>query len=129
MRLILRLLANAAALAVATFLLSGISLTATTWENKLLTFLVVGAVFGIVNAIVKPIFQLVTIPLVLLTLGLFLLVINALLLMLTSWIAGLIGVGWQVDGFWSALFGSIIISIVSFILNAFIPDKQDKRRA
>ncbi len=129
MRLILRLLANAAALAVATFLLSGISLTATTWEGKLFTFLVVGAVFGIINAIVKPIFQLVTIPLVLLTLGLFLLVINALLLMLTSWLAGLIGVGWHVDGFWPALFGSIIVSIVSFILTAFIPDKQEKRRA
>ena len=129
MRLILRLLANAAALAVATFLLSGISLTATTWESKILTFLVVGAVFGIINAIIKPIFQLVTIPLVLLTLGLFLLVINALLLMLTSWLAGLIGVGWRVDGFWTALFGSIIVSIVSFILNVFIPEKQDKRRA
>lgn len=129
MRLILRLLANAAALAVATFLLSGISLTATTWEGKLGTFLVVGAVFGIVNAIVKPIFQLVTIPLVLLTLGLFLLVINALLLLLTSWLAGLFGVGWQVDGFWPALFGSIIVSIVSFILNAFIPEKENKRRA
>ena len=128
MRLILRLLANAAALAVATFLLSGISLTAATWEGKLLTFLVVGAVFGIINAIVKPIFQLVTLPLVLLTLGVFLLVINALLLMLTSWLAGLIGVGWHVDGFWPALFGSIIVSIVSFLLNAFIPERQDKRR-
>ncbi len=129
MRLILRLLANAAALAVATFLLSGISLTATTWEGKLLTFLIVGAVFGIINAIVKPIFQLVTIPLVLLTLGLFLLVINALLLLLTSWLAGVFGVGWHVDGFWTALFGSIIVSIVSFVLNVFIPEKQDKRRA
>jgi putative membrane protein len=129
MRLILRLLANAAALAVATFLLSGISLTAATWQEQLVTFLVVGAIFGIVNAIVKPIFQLVTLPLVLLTLGLFLLVINALLLLFTSWLAGLIGVGWNVDGFWPALFGSIIVSIVSFLLNAFIPEKQDKRRA
>ena len=64
MRLILRLLANAAALAVATFLLSGISLTAPTLEGKILTFLIVGAVFGILNAIIKPIFQIVTIPLV-----------------------------------------------------------------
>ena len=103
MRLILRLLANAAALAVATFLLSGISLTATTLEGKIFTFLVVGAVFGILNAIIKPIFQLVTIPLVLLTLGLFLIVINACMLLLTSWLAGMFGLGWSVDGFWTAL--------------------------
>ena len=105
MRLILRLLANAAALAVATFLLSGISLTATTLEGKILTFLIVGAVFGILNAIIKPIFQIVTIPLVLLTLGLFLIVINACMLLLTSWLAGIFDLGWNVDGFWTALFG------------------------
>ena len=64
-----------------------------------------GAVFGILNAIIKPIFQLVTIPLVLLTLGLFLIVINACMLLLTSWLAGLFGLGWNVDGFWTALFG------------------------
>lgn len=129
MRLLLRLLANAAALAVATFLLSGISLTATTLEGKILTFLVVGAVFGILNAIIKPIFQLVTIPLVLLTLGLFLIVINACMLLLTSWLAGLFGLGWSVDGFWTAVLGAIIVSIVSFLLNVFIPDHDDKRRA
>ena len=129
MRLLLRLLANAAALAVATFLLSGISLTATTLEGKILTFLVVGAVFGILNAIIKPIFQLVTIPLVLLTLGLFLIVINACMLLLTSWLAGLFGLGWSVDGFWTAVLGAIIVSIVSFLLNVFIPDREDKRRA
>ncbi len=129
MRLILRLLANAAALAVATFLLSGISLTATTLEGKILTFLIVGAVFGILNAIIKPIFQLVTIPLVLLTLGLFLIVINACMLLLTSWLAGLFNLGWNVDGFWTALFGSIIVSIVSFLLNVFIPERDEKRRA
>ncbi len=129
MRLILRLLANAAALAVATFLLSGISLTATTLEGKIVTFLIVGAVFGILNAIIKPIFQLVTIPLVLLTLGLFLVVINACMLLLTSWLAGLFNLGWSVDGFWTALFGAIIVSIVSFVLNVFIPDREEKRRA
>ena len=129
MTLLIRLLANAAALAVATFLLSGISLTATTLEGKILTFLVVGAVFGILNAIIKPIFQLVTIPLVLLTLGLFLIVINACMLLLTSWLAGLFGLGWSVDGFWTAVLGAIIVSIVSFLLNVFIPEREYKRRA
>jgi putative membrane protein len=130
MRLILRLLANAAALAAATFLLSGISLTAPTLEGKILTFLLVGAVFGILNAIIKPIFQIVTIPLVILTLGLFLIVINACMLLLTSWLAGIFGIGWNVNGFWTAVFGGIIVSIVSFVLNVFIPERRDdKRRA
>jgi putative membrane protein len=128
MRLILRLLANAAALAVATWLLSGISLTAARTQDKIITLLLVALVFGIVNAIVKPIFKLVTIPIVLLSLGLFLLVINALMLLLTSWLAGQFGIGWSVDGFWTALLGSIIISVVSFFLNAFVPDRDESRR-
>lgn len=129
MRFLLRLLANAGALAVATALLSGITLTAPTTGRKIVALLLVALIFGIVNAIVKPIFQLVTLPLVLLSLGIFLLVINALMLLLTSWVAGLIGLGWQVTGgFWTALVGATIVTIVSFILNAFVPDGDDRRR-
>ena len=128
MRLILRLLANAAALAVATFLLSGISLTASTTQSKVIALLLVALIFGIVNAILKPIFTFFTAPLVLLTLGLFLIVINAGLLLLTSWLAEQFGIGWSVDGFWTAVIGSIIVSIVSFVLNAFLPNKNEARR-
>ena len=128
MRLILRLLANAAALAVATFLLSGISLTAPTTGRKVLALLLVALIFGIINAVLKPIFTFFTAPLVLLTLGLFLIVINALLLLLTSWLAGQLGIGWSVTGFWTAVIGSIIVSIVSFVLNAFLPNKDEPRR-
>jgi putative membrane protein len=128
MRFLLRLLANAAALAVATWLFSGISLNAGTTGRKVGVLLVVALVFGIVNAVVKPIFTLVTVPLVLLTLGLFLVVINALMLLLTSWIAEQLGLGWHVDGFWVALWGSILVSLVSFVLNAFVPDRNDRRR-
>ena len=85
-------------------------------------------IFGIVNAIVKPIFTLVTAMAVLLTLGLFLIVINALMLLLTSWLSDQFNLGWSVDGFWTAVLGSIIVSIVSFVLNAFIPDKDDEPR-
>ena len=112
MRFLLRLLANAAALAVATFLLSGITLTAPTTSRKIFALLIVALIFGVLNAIVKPIFALVTIP----------------LLLLTSWLAGKVGLGWYVDGFWVALVGSIIVSIVSFVLNAFLPDGGQKRR-
>jgi putative membrane protein len=128
MRLILRLLANAGALAVATWLLSGITLTAPTTGRKVLTLLIVALIFGIVNAIVKPIFTLVTAVAVLLTLGLFLIVINALMLLLTSWISDQFNLGWSVDGFWTAVLGSIIVSIISFIVNAFIPEKDERRR-
>ena len=129
MRWILRLLANAAALAVATWLLSGITLTGDSTGAKIGVLLVVALIFGIVNAIVKPIFTLVTAPIVLLTLGLFLLVINALMLLLTSWIASHTSLGWQVEGFGTAVLGSIIVSVVSFILNAFVPDRDEQRRS
>ena len=129
MRFLLRLLANMGALAVATWIFSGISLTAPTTGGKILTLLIVALIFGIVNAIVKPIFTLFTACVVVLTLGLFLVVINALMLLLTSWLSDQFNLGWSVDGFWTALFGSIVISIVSFVLNAFIPDKGEPRRA
>ena len=128
MRFLLRLLVNAAALAVATWLISGITLTATDTTDRVVSLLIVALIFGVINAIIKPIFQLVTLPLVLLTLGLFLIVINALLLMLTSWLSGEFGLGWQVDGFWPAVWGSIVISIVSFLLSTLVPDKKEQRR-
>ncbi len=126
---ILRFLASAAALAVATFVLNGITLDGATSERKIVVLLGVALIFGLVNAAIKPIFKLVTLPLVLLSLGLFLLVINALLLMLTSWLAGMFGLGWQVDGFWTALLGSVIVSVVSFVIGIFLPRKDRKRRA
>jgi putative membrane protein len=128
MRFLLRLLVNAAALGVATWLISGIFLTSEDTTQRVIAILVVALIFGVINAIIKPIFTLVTLPVVLLTLGLFLIVINALLLMLTSWLAGVFGLAWHVDGFWSAVWGSIIISIVSFLLNAFLPDKKQAQR-
>lgn len=128
MRLILRLLANAAALAVATFLLSGITINAATTREKILTLLFVALIFGVINAAVKPIFQLVSLPLVLVTLGLFLVVINALLLMLTSWVAEQVNLGWHVEGFWTAVVGSVIVSVVSVVLGLFVPEKKENRR-
>jgi putative membrane protein len=127
MRLILRLLANAAALAIATWALSGITLTGSSTTNQIVTLLIVALIFGILNIIIKPIFTLVTIPLVLLTLGLFLIVINACMLLLTSWLAGLFNLGWHVEGFWTAVLGGLIISVVSFVLNVFLPDGDKKR--
>ena len=128
MRWLFRLLANATALAVATFLLSGITLTASSTRDKIIALLIVAFIFGVLNAVVKPIFKFVTAPAVLLTLGLFLIVINGCMLLLTSWVAGKVDLGWHVDGFLTALAGALIVSIVSFMLNAFVPDRDERRR-
>ena len=125
MRFILRLVVSAAALAIATWILSGITLTGSSTASQIITLLIVALIFGVLNAIIKPLFALFTAPLILLTLGLFLIVINACMLLLTSWLAGLFDLGWEVDGLWTAVLGSIIISIVSFVLNVFLPDPDD----
>jgi putative membrane protein len=79
-------------------------------------------IFGIVNTLIKPVFQFITCPLYILTLGLFTFIVNALMLMLTSWLSG---GAFQVDGFLWGLLGSIIISIVSTFLSFFLVSNQD----
>ncbi len=126
--MLVRFLANAAALAVATFVIPGITLTSADTTDKVIAILLVALIFGVVNSIVKPLFAFVTAPLILLTLGIFLLVINALLLLLVSWAAGELGIGWHVDGMWSAFWGGMIVSIVSFVLNAFFGKRGEEHR-
>ncbi|MDR1767252.1 MAG: phage holin family protein [Propionibacteriaceae bacterium] len=121
-------LASAAALAVATYLLPGITAQGDNWQEKSITVLGVAVLFGLVNAIVKPLFKFVAAPLVMISLGLFLLVINACLLQLVAWLAGQLGIGWQVDGWGSAFLGALIVSVVSFILNAFIKRRGEDHR-
>ncbi len=74
------------------------------------------AIFGVVSALVKPIARLLGCPLIILTLGLFLLVINAAMLSLTGWIAGLLDLKVEVDGFWAAFLGALVVSLVSIVL-------------
>jgi putative membrane protein len=125
--MLVRFLASAAALAVATWLIPGITLAnGDTW-SEVTTMLIVAAIFGVVNSVVKPLFKFVTAPLIFLTLGLFLLVINALLLQLVSWASGQVGLGWHVDDWGSAFWGALIVSIVSFILNAFFKRSEQHR--
>jgi putative membrane protein len=90
-----------------------------------LTLLIVAAIFGIVNAVVKPIAKLVSLPFIILTLGLLIFVINALMLLLTSWITDKLDVQFHVSGFGSALLGSLVITLVGMLLNAVLPDKTE----
>ncbi|WP_416046537.1 phage holin family protein [Propioniciclava soli] len=125
--MIIRFLVSALSLGLATWVLDGIWLDVTDRPaDAVLTILIVAAIFGLVNALVKPLFVFVTSPLLLITLGLFLLVINAALLMLTSWVCAQIGVGWGVTGFWSAFWGAVIVSVVSFILNSFVGNRGER---
>ena len=122
MRFLIWVLVNAAALAVAAWLLEGIRVTGKTTEEQVITLLVVALVFGVVNAVVEPLVKLLSLPFIILTLGLFLIVINALMLMLTSWISEQINFRFVVDGFWTAVLGGIIITIATWILEAVLPD-------
>lgn len=121
---LIKTLANAAALAVATWLLSDIELTGDDSGKKTLTLILVALIFGLVNFVVKPVVKLFSLPLLVLTLGLFTLVINALMLMLTSWLADKVDLSFHVDGFGTALLGGLIISIVSWALNMLLPDRD-----
>ncbi|MGH3372819.1 MAG: phage holin family protein [Nocardioidaceae bacterium] len=113
---------NALALAAATVLLDGIRLTDRTSEDQVLALVLVALIFGVINAVVAPVVKLLSLPFIILTLGLFLLVINAAMLLLTSWIAGEVGLGFRVDGFLTALLGAVIITVATWILEAVFRD-------
>ncbi|MGW0789946.1 phage holin family protein [Streptomyces sp. NPDC002911] len=121
---VVKTIANAGALAVAIWLLQDITLTGDSSGRKILTLVVVALLFGLVNFVVKPVVKLLTLPLFILTLGLITLVVNALMLMLTSWLAGLVDLNFHVDGFWTAVLGGLIISVVSWALNVVLPDED-----
>ncbi len=128
MRFLSWVVVNALALAVAVWLFDGITLTGDSGGQKLLELLVVGVIFGVVTSFVRPVVRLLSLPLIVLTLGLMLLVINALMLMLTSAIADGLDIGFHVDGFWTALWGSIVISIALMVLEAVFPERARTRR-
>ena len=121
---VVKTIANAGALAVAVWLLDKITLTGSSTGKKAWTLIVVALVFGLVNFLVKPILQVLTFPLFILTLGLFTLVVNALMLLLTSWLADKLNLSFHVEGFWTAVLGGLIISIVSWALHVVLPDND-----
>lgn len=124
MKLLIRVLVTAAAVAITAWLFSGITVSGDSAADKALTLLVVAVIFGLVNALVKPVFSALTGCLIVITLGLFLFVINALMLMLTSWIAGQLNIGFHVDGFWWALIGSVVISLISGFANGVLGTRR-----
>lgn len=117
---LLRLIINAVALLVTAWVIPGIHLGAAgphPTTNDWVTLLIVALIFGLVNAVIRPILILLALPLEIITLGLFIFVINAFMLLLTSWIAQGMGLGFRVDKFLAALLGALLISVVSFVLS------------
>ncbi|MDT0455608.1 phage holin family protein [Streptomyces sp. DSM 41527] len=121
---LVKTIANAAALAVAIWLLKDITLTGENTGRKILTLILVALIFGLVNFLVKPVVKLLSFPLFILTLGLITLVVNALMLLLTSWLAGKADLAFHVDGFWTAMLGGVIISIVAWAMHVILPDED-----
>jgi putative membrane protein len=117
MRFLLRLLINAAALWVAVKIVPGI-----TYTGEWLPFLGVALVFGILNAFVRPLVKLLTLPIIFLTLGLFALVVNGLMLWLTSWLSASLGMQFHVDGCLNAILGALVVSVVSALLSMVLAD-------
>ncbi len=114
--ILLRLIINAIALYVATQVgIPGLAFTGD-WT----TIALVAFIFGLVNALIRPLLTILTCPLIVLTLGLFTLVVNAVMLALTGWIAEQLHLGFVVDGFWAAFLGALVVSIVSWALTLLI---------
>jgi putative membrane protein len=117
-RLIVSWLITAVALVAAAYLVPGITVTG---NDGLVVVLLMAVILGLVNVLIKPILSFLSCGLIVLTLGLFLVIINALSLWLASWIAqNVFSIGFVVNGFWPALLGSIVVSIVSFILSSVL---------
>ncbi|GAA1702738.1 phage holin family protein [Fodinicola feengrottensis] len=125
MRIIAKIVVTALALWATTFL-PGITLGGSSIWVKVGTLLVVAIIFGVINAIIKPVIKTLGCAFYVLTLGLIALVVNALLFLLTGWLAGLLHLPFTVTGFWPALWGAIVVAIVSFILHLIIPDSIDE---
>jgi putative membrane protein len=112
---------NALALAAAIWVLPGIALTGATDSDRAVTLVLVALVFGVVNAVVRPVVKLLSLPFIILTLGLLIFVINALMLLLTSWLSGQLGLGFHVDGFWTAVLGAVIVAVATWVLERVLP--------
>ncbi|NUP73434.1 MAG: phage holin family protein [Sinomonas sp.] len=143
MRFLLRVVVNAFALWVASYFLPGIRINATAAADIaansgagvssetvgiVLAYLFIGLIFGLVNALVRPIIEILSLPVTCLTLGLFALVINAAMLALTAWLSSYTPVHLTIDSFfWTAILGAIIISIVSAVMGALLGTNRKDR--
>ncbi|MEH0842542.1 phage holin family protein [Micromonospora sp. CPCC 205711] len=127
MGFLIRLVITAVALWVTTLIVPGVDVTGRNSATSALTLLVVALIFGVVNAVLKPVIKVVGCVFYLLTLGLFALVVNALLFLLTDAIADGLDLPFRVDGFWAAFWGAIVMAVVSWLISVAVPDRLEGR--
>ncbi len=127
-RFILRWAINAIALYVAILVVNntigGISLQNPNWQS----YLWMGLIFGLVNALLRPLIEILTCPLIILTLGLFTFILNTLLFYLVGWIGSFFNVGFTVASFWSALLAAVVVSVVSIVLSMVLRSEMRRSR-
>lgn len=129
MRFLLKLIINALALWLTTFIVSGVTVKpyASGELPTIITYLLIALIFGVVNGILGTFIRIVAFPLYVLTLGLLALVVNALLLLLVAWISSLMGFGLYIDGFWAGFWGAIVLAIISWLIGLiFRPATRDR---
>jgi putative membrane protein len=122
MEMLIKWLINTIAIMLAIKWVPGIAYSGAWWG-----ILIVGIIFGFVNTFIRPFIKLFTLPLLIFSLGLFTFVINALMLMLTSWLSGEFNLGFHVEGFKTAFWGALVISLVSMILSCLMPSEEISR--
>jgi putative membrane protein len=114
---------NAVAIWIATLVVPQVDVGGSSLGNRILTLLIVGALFGLINTFIKPVVKLFTLPLYLLTLGLISFVVNALMLKIVEWLSGTIGISFDAGPFfWSTIGAAVVVTFVSMILNVTVPD-------
>ncbi|MBN1231691.1 MAG: phage holin family protein [Anaerolineales bacterium] len=125
-KFIIRWLINALAIFATIYLVPGLQMENESW----IAYAILGLIFGVVNAVIRPLLKIMTCPLIILTLGLFTLVINTMLLYITSWVGSWFDYSIFIKDFWSAFVGALIISVISLILSLFVRDElYDKKRS
>ncbi|WP_235950352.1 phage holin family protein [Phycicoccus flavus] len=125
MNFLVRVAVNAVALWVAALVVPGVDLAEdqAAWTSKAVTIVLVALLFGLVNAVVKPIATFFSFPFIVLTLGLFTFVVNAFMLQITEWVSDAIGLSFTIDHFfWSAVLAALVITLVSWALNIVLPE-------
>jgi putative membrane protein len=122
MRFLLRVIVVAFALWLTTLIVSGVSVVPyeDTEFATVITYLLVAAIFGIVNATIGTFIRIVGFPLYVLTLGLISFIVNGLLLLLVDWISGLMGFGLEVDGFWWGVLGALVLGLISWLIGLVV---------
>ena len=124
MGMLIRVIVNAIALWITALVVPGIDVGGSNAGHTVLTVLVVAVIFGVVNAVLKPIIKVVGCVFYILTLGLIALVVNALLFLLTDWIGQQFDLPFTIDGFWPAFWGAIVMAVVSWVLSFLVPEPR-----